>query len=69
MDGKKIVNKTDIVVIDKIAKTRQLIDVAVPYYDTNIVSATAAKITKHRALELLLKKIFAVRRISTVPVV
>eukprot|EP00957_Ditylum_brightwellii_P204085 15337617-Ditylum_brightwellii.AAC.1 len=45
-EGKKIANKPDIVVIDKLAKTGQLIDVAVPY-GTNIVSTAAEKITKY----------------------
>eukprot|EP00957_Ditylum_brightwellii_P105066 8008013-Ditylum_brightwellii.AAC.1 len=45
-EGKKIANKPDIVVIDKITKTGQLIYVAVPY-DTNIVSTAAEKITKY----------------------
>eukprot|EP00957_Ditylum_brightwellii_P159919 12172556-Ditylum_brightwellii.AAC.2 len=53
-EGTKIVNKSDIVMIDKIAKMGQLIDVVV-LYDTNIVATTAEKITKYRALELHLK--------------
>eukprot|EP00957_Ditylum_brightwellii_P114702 8746448-Ditylum_brightwellii.AAC.1 len=44
-EGKKIANKPDIAVINKIAKMGQLIDVAV-LYDTNIVVMTAEKITK-----------------------
>eukprot|EP00957_Ditylum_brightwellii_P061576 4672742-Ditylum_brightwellii.AAC.1 len=67
-EGKKIANKPDIVVIDKLAKMGQLIDAAVPY-DTNIVSTTAEKITKYRALELRLKKMFSLCRISTVLIV
>eukprot|EP00957_Ditylum_brightwellii_P001887 144997-Ditylum_brightwellii.AAC.1 len=46
MEGKKIANKPDIIVIDKLAKRGQLIDITVPY-DTNIVSTTAEKITKY----------------------
>eukprot|EP00957_Ditylum_brightwellii_P111975 8539179-Ditylum_brightwellii.AAC.1 len=46
----------------------QLIDATVPY-DTNMVSTTAEKITKYHALELRLKKMFGLRRISTVPIV
>eukprot|EP00957_Ditylum_brightwellii_P002069 158885-Ditylum_brightwellii.AAC.1 len=45
-EGKKIENNSDIVVIDKLAKTGQLIDVAV-LYDTNIVSTAADKTTKY----------------------
>eukprot|EP00957_Ditylum_brightwellii_P197494 15047393-Ditylum_brightwellii.AAC.1 len=45
-EGKKTANKPDIVVIDKLAKTGQLIDVAI-MYDTNVVSTPAEKITKY----------------------
>eukprot|EP00957_Ditylum_brightwellii_P011508 870501-Ditylum_brightwellii.AAC.1 len=58
MECKKIANKPNTVVIDKLAKTRQLIDVAVPY-DTNIVYTTAEKITKYHALELRSKRCLA----------
>eukprot|EP00957_Ditylum_brightwellii_P105539 8046041-Ditylum_brightwellii.AAC.1 len=68
MEGKKIANKPHINMIGNIAKTGQLIDVAVPY-DTNIVSTIARKITKYHALELRLKKIFGLHRISTAPIV
>eukprot|EP00957_Ditylum_brightwellii_P173016 13172144-Ditylum_brightwellii.AAC.1 len=53
-EGKKIANKPDIIVIDKLAKTRQLIDVDV-LYDTNIVSMTAEKITKYRTFGTIAK--------------
>eukprot|EP00957_Ditylum_brightwellii_P000711 55753-Ditylum_brightwellii.AAC.1 len=43
-EGKKIANKPDIVVIEKIAKTEKVIDVAV-LHNTNIVATTAEKIT------------------------
>eukprot|EP00957_Ditylum_brightwellii_P180959 13786387-Ditylum_brightwellii.AAC.1 len=67
-EGKKVANKPDIVVIDKLTQMGQLIDVAVPY-NTNIVSMTAEKITKYRALELRFKKMFSLHRISTVLIV
>eukprot|EP00957_Ditylum_brightwellii_P208986 15359777-Ditylum_brightwellii.AAC.1 len=67
-EGKKVANKPGIIVIDKLAKIGQLIDVAVPY-NTNIVSTTAEKITKYCTLELRLKKMFGLCRISTVPIV
>eukprot|EP00957_Ditylum_brightwellii_P015777 1188475-Ditylum_brightwellii.AAC.1 len=68
MEGKNIVNKPDIIVIDKIAKMGQLIDVAVPY-DTNIVSTTAEKINMYHALELRFKRMFGLCRLSTIPIV
>eukprot|EP00957_Ditylum_brightwellii_P154514 11758677-Ditylum_brightwellii.AAC.1 len=58
----------DNVVIDKIAKVGQLIDVAIPY-DTIIVAATAEKITRYHVLELRLKKMLDLCRFSSVPIV
>eukprot|EP00957_Ditylum_brightwellii_P120754 9210909-Ditylum_brightwellii.AAC.1 len=67
-EGKNIANKPGIVVIDKISKMGQLIDVAV-WYDTNIVAAIVEKITKNHALELHLKKMFGICKGSTVLIV
>eukprot|EP00957_Ditylum_brightwellii_P171919 13088728-Ditylum_brightwellii.AAC.1 len=53
-------------VVDKLEITWDYAwDMEVPY-DTNIASMTAEEITKYRVLELGLKKMFGLHRISTV---
>ena len=67
-DKEIIHNRPDIIVINKLNKTAQIIDIAIPS-DYNVVRKRNEKITKYIDLSIELKRMWKLEKISIIPVI